>query len=342
MSSVFTKVADLVTPQEFLKYFIQRLRERSALVQSGIILPDPSLDALVANGGKLINLPFFSDLEGDDQILDDSTDLNVRKIGSGNDQARRLDRAGVFGSTDLAAALSGADPMAAIADLFADWWLRREQRVLISTLDGVFASNVANNDGDLVLNASAQSGNAGRLSIENVMQAAQLLGDAKGIFTAVAMHSACETLLNMQYGGNTFTPASKDNVLPMFSGKSVIMDDLVPYNPETKEATIYLFGAGAVGYGEANVPLPFEFGREPLKDGGRSYLVQRRSFIMHVRGIKFREAVVEKQSPSNAELANGLNWLRVYEKKAIRVAKLVVRAEKLTPEAVFVTQNAET
>ena len=334
--SLFTKVAAMILPPAFQRYFLNRVRELSALYQSGIIQRDPDMDALVARGGQMIDLPFFNDLTDEDQVLDDNTDLTVGAITTGLDKARLLARVGVFGATDLSAALSGEDPLAAIADLFAQWWVRREQRILMSVLNGVFASNVENNDSDLILDVSEESGNAGRLTLENILNGAQLLGDNKGIFTAMCMHSACETILNTQYGGVTFTPSEKPGILYDFNGKSVIMDDLMPYNPVTKEATIYLFGQGAVASGEGNVPVPFETNREPLKQGGRSYLVQRRAFIMHVRGVKWREAVCIKQHPTNTELENHLNWLRVYEKKAIRVVKLVVRAEKAVPETIYV------
>jgi hypothetical protein len=334
--NLFAQVSAMILPPAFRRYFLNRLREISALYQSGIVQRDTAMDALVGNGGQLIDLPFFNDLTDEDQVLDDNTDLNVGAITTGQDKARLLARAGVFGATDLSAALSGEDPLAAIADLMANWWVRREQRILMSVLKGVFASNAVNNRGDLVLDVSDLSGNAGCLTLENILQAAQLLGDAKGVFTAMTMHSACETVLNMQYGGTTFTPSEKPGILYDFNGKSVIMDDLMDYDPSTKKATIYLFGQGAVAAGEGNVPVPFETGREALKAGGRSYLVQRRAFIMHLRGVKWREAVCEKQHPTNAELENHLNWLRVYEKKAIRVVKLVVRAEKAAPEAIYV------
>lgn len=336
MSDLFAQVSAMILPPAFRRYFLNRLRELSALYQSGIIARDPAMDALVGNGGQLIDLPFFNDLTDDEQVLDDNTDLTVGAITTGQDKARLLAFAGVFGATDLAAALSGEDPLAAIADLMANWWVRREQRILMSVLNGVFASNAANNAGDLILDVSALPGNAGCLTLENILLASQLLGDAKASLTAMTMHSACETVLNTQYGGTTFTPSQKPGILYDFNGKSVIMDDLMPYNPSTKTATIYLFGQGAVAAGEGNVPVPFETGREALKAGGRTYLVQRRAFIMHVRGFKWLERTCAKQHPGREELALAANWLRVYERKNIRVVKLVVRAEKAAPEAIYV------
>jgi hypothetical protein len=52
----------------------------------------------------------------------------------------KLLRAKAFGSTDLAGDLAGADPIAAIAGRFADWWNRRFQRALLNTLAGAMGA----------------------------------------------------------------------------------------------------------------------------------------------------------------------------------------------------------
>ena len=63
-----TKISDVIVPEVFNKYVIERTAELSALYQSGIVVKDPELDALAAAGGKLINMPFWQDLSGDDPM----------------------------------------------------------------------------------------------------------------------------------------------------------------------------------------------------------------------------------------------------------------------------------
>jgi hypothetical protein len=337
MSDVFTNLAAMVIPSRFMAYFIQRKQELSALYQSGIIVHDPEMDALAMKGGKLIDMPFFNDLTGDAQVLNDEGDLNVAAITTGQDQARLQALGKAFGATDLSAALSGADPMKAIADLLAGWWNRVEQGILISTLEGIFAANVIDNASDHVLDVSEVVGNGGCLTKENLAAAAQLLGDAKGKLSAYAMHSACETVLNTQYGGSTFNKSDDPAVLATMGGRKIIMDDEIAYNPSTKVATIYLFAQGAVASGEGRAPVPFETGRNPLTNSGQSYLVSRRHFILHPRGIKWNESsVTGGKFPNNTDLENADNWTRVYESKAIRIVKLIVRAEAAVVEPVTV------
>jgi hypothetical protein len=48
--------------------------------------------------------------------------------------------------------------------------------------------------------------------------------------------------------------------------------------------------------------------------------------LLHPRGVKFTSSSVAALSPSWAELANAANWDRVYNRKNIRLAQLVVNA----------------
>lgn len=84
-------------------------------------------------------------------------------------------------------------------------------------------------------------------------------------------------------------------------------------------------GAGAIGYAEGTPKVPSEIEREALKNGGEEYLVTRRHFVLHPRGVKWDpvSGVPAKDTPSNAELAAKANWTRVYESKNIRIVRLV-------------------
>ena len=64
-----TRIQDVVVPEVFNPYVIQRTAELSKLVRSGIVVPNPELDKLALAGGKLINMPYWDDLNGDDEVL---------------------------------------------------------------------------------------------------------------------------------------------------------------------------------------------------------------------------------------------------------------------------------
>ena len=87
--------------------------------------------------------------------------------------------------------------------------------------------------------------------------------------------------------------------------------------------TSYLFGPGAIGFKEGLAKKPIAVKRDELKGGGMEYLVHRRHFTMHCRGISWtpQANVPAKQVPSNAECADIANYTRVFDPKEIRVVQ---------------------
>lgn len=310
-----TKIADVIVPAIFNPYVVQRTAELSAFYQSGIIAPVEGLNVLGMQGGTTIAMPFFKDLTGEEEILSDTAPLGVDKITSGQDVAVLHARGKAWGVNDLAKALSGADPMTAIGDMTADYWSRRWQAMVLAELEGVFkATSMQSN----VLDISAASGAAAVAGSDAMVDAMYLLGDAASGLTAYAMHSASlahfvklglaqDQLID--YQGN-IQPAS-------FMGKRVIVDDGLPV--ANGVYTSYLFGQGAIGYGEGNAPVPTETDRDSLQ--GEDILINRQHFVMHPRGIRWK-GTATGVSPTNTELRVGANWERVYESKQVRIVQV--------------------
>lgn len=311
-----TQIADVIVPSVFNPYVVQRTAELSALYSSGIIVPDSELDRLAQAGGRLINMPFWNDLTGDDEVLSDSDALTPEKIAAGQDVAALLMRGKAWSANDLAKALSGDDPMAAIGELVAAYWARRQQAILLSILKGVFlAASMSGN----VLDISAGTGDAALISGATFIDAQGKLGDAHEKLTAVMMHSATVAQLAKNDLIETVRDSEGKVVMKTFMGKQVIEDDACPQAAGVY--TTYLFGSGAVGYGEGSAPVPTETDRDSL--AGDDVLINRRHFILHPRGVKFTDTSVAGPSPTNVELATAANWLRVYENKNIRIVKFV-------------------
>ena len=312
-----TKIADIIVPDVFNPYVVERTAALSAFFQSGVVETVPSLDILGQRGGAMIAMPFFQDLTGDDEILSDGADLTVNKISVAQDGAALHTRGKAWGVNDLARAISGEDAMAAIADLVAGYWARRWQAVLIATLNGAMA---ATNMTDNVHDISALSGGAEVIDGASFIDAAQKLGDAKGRLTAVAMHSATEAKLAKDELIEYEQPSEGALRVPYFLNTRVIVDDSMPVESGDTYVT-YLFGRGAVGYGEAGAPVPTEIDRDSL--AGEDILISRRHFVLHPRGIRWNPeaGVPAATTPSNTELAGSLNWTRVYEPKNIRIVQ---------------------
>jgi len=311
-----TKIANVVEPEVFNPYVIERTMELAAIFQAGIAVRTPEFDRLASGGGRTVNMPFWGDLSGADEVLTDASPLSPGNIAADKDVAVILRRGRAWGANDLAANLAGDDPMRAIGDLVAGYWARRYQGTLISMLKGIFADSTM---ASLVHDISAGTGGAENIGASSFIDATQKLGDAKGQLTAVAMHSAVNAYLAKQNLIDYVHDSEGSPVVPTYMGKRVIIDDAL--TASNGVYTTYLFGAGAVAYGEGSPVgfVPTEVDRDSL--AGEDYLINRHTFILHPRGVEFLSASVAGSSPTNAELENDANWARVYEVKNIPVVQ---------------------
>lgn len=323
-----TKISDIIVPDVFDPYVTERTAELAEIYLGGVITRDPQFDELASSGGTILQMPFFKDLTGDDEVLSDAGALTAAAITTGKDQSRLHLRGRAWGVNDLAKALSGADPMRAIADLVAAYWARRYQATLISSLTGLFLDNTTNDGSDMVHDIASETiagqSAATRMGPAAVIAGAGTLGDAWNKLTAIAMHSVPFQELQNQNVIVYERPAGQDIKIPTYLGYRVIVDDGCPVRAGATDGfvyTSYLFGEGAVALGQGAAPVPSETDRDSL--AGEDYLITRSHFIMHPRGVAWIEATIAGEAPTNAELEDVSHWNRVYERKNIRVAALV-------------------
>ena len=153
-----TRLTDAIVPSVFVPYMLKETAVKSAIFQAGIFRQDAMLANFLQGGGQTVNVPFWKDL-GDASTANISSDdpaVNAvpDKIGTAQDIAIRQNRNKAWADADLVSELAGDDPMTRIGSRVTAWWMREFQRVLVSTLRGVVANNVASNGGDMVVNIS--------------------------------------------------------------------------------------------------------------------------------------------------------------------------------------------
>lgn len=321
-----TTLSEVIVPELFNPYVVNRTMELSALFQSGIVTNNAEFDRLASEAAPVHNMPFFEDLKGDSEPVIEGDDLTPDMITSNKDVSTTIRRAKMWAATDLSAALAGSDPMAAIGDLVAGFWARDRQKELIAILNGVFGSYTDTDSKTVTPLAShilditsASSAAAKKISASAFIDACQLLGDAQSELTAVAMHSATKAYLKKL---NLIETERDSNSVEFdtYQGRRVIVDDGCPVDSGTY--TTYLFGNGAFAYGNGSPVghVPTETDRDKKKGSGVDYLINRNAFILHPRGIKWTDAVRSKiETPTRAELSDAQNWQRVYEPKQIRM-----------------------
>jgi len=319
-----TKVLDVIQPEIFTPYTINRTMELSALIQSGIAENNKEFNTLASTPNTLINMPFWNDLTGDPELMKDTGDTVPGKITANKDVAKKMAWTKSFGVNALSSLLSGSDPMKAIADLFAAYWGREYQKIMLATLDGVFA---AASMAEKIHDITALAGDLALISGRTFIDATQKMGDAKDLLTGVMFHSAVEAYL----AKNDLIQYKEDSTgkirVKTFMGKTVIVDDSLAFDSATGAAESYLFGEGAIAWGNGSHPDVEE--TEKVRKGeslaGENILVNRRLSILHPRGVKWTDASVVDEFPSMAELATGTNWTRCYEPKKIRIVKFMFK-----------------
>jgi hypothetical protein len=337
-----TLVADLsIVPEVFLPYSVEQTAAKSELIQSGIIETNPDFarradvgfDQPEQRGGQYTAMPFWQDLVGDDEVISDTGSLTTAKITSAADLAVIHNRAKAWSDNDMVGIIGGSDPATAVGQLSGKYWERRLQSLTLSTLKGVFAhASMASNSADIYLASGSSFTVANYLTPATFIAGKQLMGDAKENLTAIIMHSAVEAALELQ-NLIVYIPGTEQGTLvKTFGGKRVIIDDTMTVEV-LNSANVYstfLFGVGALAYGVGTMNKPIrgatdgstwglEWDRVAL--AGQNIMIQRRRFILHPRGVKFK-GVIAGLSPTNAELELSTSWERVFEAKNVRMVRI--------------------
>ncbi len=292
-----TMLADIIVPEVFEQYAIERTAQLSAFVQSGIVEQSPEFDALATGGGLTVEMPFWKDLTADRQILSDSASLAINKITSDKDIARIQNDAQTWGVNHLAKVTSGDDPMGRIVDLVAGYWARVDQGMVIACLKGIFSSvTMAGNKLAIASESIAGQSASTRLNGATFVDATVKLGDRGDRLTAVAMHSATEAALRKQDLIDFIADSEGKAQIKTFQGRRVIVDDTLPVRAGTTDGlvyTTYLFGPGAFAKGAASLgsePLQGGFGTEGVEWtrealASDTLFINRRRYILHPRGV---------------------------------------------------------
>lgn len=330
-----TRLSDLIQPTVFNANMLNATTERSALFQSGVLQNDAVLAGNLAGGGLTFNVPFYNDLANEEPNIasDDPAQLPTpSKITTGQDVAIRNVRTKSWSSMDLNPILTGSDPMGAIRQRVADYWVRQLQRQLIAILNGVFADNAANDAGDMrvVIGTDAVGAPAAGELISDtaIIDAKQTMGDNAEGLAVLIMHSVVYSRLQKLDLIDYIQSNSANVRFATYLGYRVVVDDNVPAvaGANRIKYSTYLVGLGSIAWAESPPDVPVEVDRVPNAGNamGQEILYTRRQYLMHPRGIRWMDAVRAGQFPTNAECATTANWNRVYaERKQIRLVELV-------------------
>lgn len=295
--------------------------EKTAFYESGIITRAANLDQIAKNGQGTATVSYWQDLDADEEpnITTDDPD-QIGLVGNASQaslKARTLYLNKGYGVADLAAELANSDPMTHIRNRFGTYWTRRWQRYLIGASRGIIASNIANDDGDMVI----QGG--GIISAENLIDAAFTAGDAADAFSAIGVHSVVMKQMAKQDLIETIKDSAGRIILQTYLGKPLFMDDSLKM-ADGEYLTVF-YGAGAFGYGVGSPETPVEIERKPSggNGGGAEILWERQTYILQPAGFSWDGEEDPNKSPTATQYAAAANWIRKFDRKQVPFAAVL-------------------
>ena len=286
-------------------------------------------------------IPFYGLLDGDDVNYDGLTDISATSTKTYERGVVAFGRAKAWEEQDFSYDITaGVDFMSNAAKQVKSYWEKRDQKILLSILKGVFAMSTNAKEKEFVSEHTYEID--GRLKADSLNTAVQkACGDNKGSFGLIIMHSAVSTQLeNMNLIERLkYTDANgvqRDLTLGQWNGKTVVIDDSMPV--EAGKYTSYILGNNAIEMEDLGAKVPFEMARDAKTKGGIDILYTRMRKCIAPYGISYTKAVQASLSPTNVELENGKNWTLVndgegnyIDHKAIPIARIISKLEDPAP-----------
>jgi hypothetical protein len=329
----------------------ERMATFPSLLNSGVSVSNPELEAAAQGGGRTVNVPFWKD------ITDQDDEIQVENAGPANDlgvtaglQIAPIQRRQTKNSaTALSGAIATGNPEAGIVNIIESVVARRlkqRQKILLSLLRGAF--------GGLGANAAAAPLSACRIEAfdENGNDAtAEQIFSADQFISGKALLS--ELADDLQAGAMWIHPnvraaleradkgSFKDGVesglpfkistyrgVPIFASESLVRAGTGNgYVYET-----YLLAKGIIGRGEKPQVMGTNadpaigdatFNFNPDVDLNNQRIYDRTCFLMHLNYMKY-VAATASDSPTHVELYTPASWT-LQAQSAPRVGAVLIR-----------------
>jgi len=310
---------DVIVPEIFAPYYMQRSMEKSAVLRSGIATQDALLASYASGKGQTYNLPHFNDLAGGDEVITEGVPITVGNIEAKQQTAVVLNRAKAWGATYLARVTIGEDIMGTIGNEVGDFWARKHQDVLMQILKALFKQAGAGTPGVIRSTHLNDQSAAAAFDPAMLIDSMGQLGDSSGQLTAMVMHSAIYHALQKNDLVEYLRDSEANIDIPTFLGKRVIVDDACVSETAGIYRT-YMFKAGALGFGMGSIPPRDAVEQDRNSLASEDILITRQRFIMHPMGFAWSGAGV---NPDNTALSDPNSWTKVYiEDKQIGLTAL--------------------
>ena len=312
--------------------------KQNQFVKAGIFNNRTDLATMLAEqtGGNYVSVPMVGLIGGDPVNYDGSTDITATGIDTYMQSMIVYGRAKAWSERDFSHDITGTDFMAKIAEQTGAYWDDQQEATILSILKGIFAMTDKKSADFVTYHTLDITGNStptvDATTLNNAIQKAA--GANKNIFTLAIMHSQVATNLEnlqlLEYAKGTDSEGiQKDMSIATWNGRTVLIDDDVPFDSATGAYTTYILGNNALDYCDVGAKVPNETKREAFTNGGEDYLITRQRKLIAPRGISFTQPSTPLVSPTNADFENASRWAlvkntagEVINHKAIPIAQI--------------------
>lgn len=316
--------------------------KKNELVKSAVLKPNAEIrKAFSSQGGTgYAILPMYGRIGGDAINYDGKTDIVPNATKTFERGVVVVGRANAWLEDDFSEDITGGVGfMSNVAKQVNDYFDDIDQKTLLAILKGIFSMSSGKN-ANFVTNHTLDISNLDNPNIDvTTLNTAiqKACGDNKTKFSIVIMHSVVATnlenlnLLNyLKYTDQN--GIQRDLGLATLNGKVVLIDDSMPVeDSDGKLYTTYILGKGAIDFEDIGTKVPYEINRDPKTNGGQDTLYARTRKCFAPFGISYTKQQQDSLSPTDLELANGVNWSLVtdiekgtfIDDKVIPIARII-------------------
>jgi hypothetical protein len=313
--------------------FAEQVREASfnklALYNSGAIkMATPQeLGISFNSGARIAAFPYWNIQNMDHTELVDANTATAAVADTAGEQIGRiLYRGRAWGASFLAKQLIGSDPLTNVAEKIGEFWANNYHTAALSIMAGLFENLAAAGIGVTqgIDDHYVDSTGAGQVTGTILKRGVYAMGDQFTKVKLAIMHSDVYQIIE-DNEDVVMVPDGNGRIYPTLRGTKIelYVDDSMPSGAGVvgaDESAVYMFGEGAF------IMCPFEEYLKPAEDETTGVIAihNRKPFLLHPNGFSWQSVdpgAAGNLSPTNAELANGLNWLTEWQTANIPIVR---------------------
>ena len=340
-----TNLSDIFDAEVFDAYSVDRVIQKSAIINSGIAIEVPRFNEFLAGPGSTVTAPIWKSIGLDEPNA--ASDVAATKSASKEFTTRtelavRHSVNQSWSAMNLAVDVAGDDPMESVLNQVAAYWDNDIQVRCFKTALGLLLDSIASHAGDMVNDISSTAADnavvdANRFSADAFLDAdatmGEYMGDLAGFLTHPVVYNRMRKLNLIDY----IPEAEGQRLIPTYMGARIFLYKNAPTvsydNSSAAEDAILryysvLFAPGAMGLGLGlgKSPSAIEFDQAAGRGAGQETLFDRKQWVVHPAGYSWAPTDTVG-APTYAELAAAASWTRsASDRERIKIAGLLTNA----------------